>query len=358
MSSDSDITPPSNEPPIEDEGNGARRVAEFGRPPETAQPARRAAVRQGRPMPPPLGQPLDQSFLRNPYVLAGLAVGFAIFLAVIVVFIFGSSGSGSGDGPPLIDPLTPQPGRGITARSVATSTVREGPGLDYFAIGELGRNQDIEIAGRNVESTWFNIYFPPGSSLRGWVPASALRLPANATAIPVVAVTPIPRPTVLQPTTPPEPTGTATGTATATVTGTPAGGSDLAASVVAGTCQVGARLIVNVRNLGPAPVTSRAVSVLVQAPDGTQRALAAQTATIPVGGQIDIDTTYVVAERVFATVDPLGTIGDPNLGNNRVDCVVSGIPTTPGGATSTRTPTSAVPPPIGGTATPTRTAVP
>jgi hypothetical protein len=68
---------------------------------------------------------------------------------------------------------------------------------------------------------------------------------------------------------------------------------------------------------------------------------------------VDIATNYVVQERVVATVDPLQTIGDPNTGNNRVDCVVSGVPTQPGGATPTRT--SAVPPPI---ATATRTPQP
>ncbi len=231
--------------------------------------------------------------------------------------------------------------------------MREGPGLDYLAIGELSRNQDIEIAGRNEEGSWYNIYFPPGSSLRGWVPASALRLPSNTAAIPVVSVTPIPRPTVIQPTAPPEPTGTQTATPTATGTGTPTGGTDLAASIVPGTCQIGARLIVNVKNLGPGGIISRAIQILVQRPDGSVVATAAQAATIPAGGQIDIDTNYVVIERVLAIVDPLGTIGDPNLGNNRVDCVVASVPPTPGigAGTPTRTATSAVPPPFS-TATP------
>jgi hypothetical protein len=244
--------------------------------------------------------------------------------------------------------------RGVAARSVASATVREGPALDYLAIGELSRNLDVEVVGRNEESTWFNIYFPPNSSLRGWVPATALRLPGNSAGIPVVSITPIPRPTIVQPTLPPEPTASITPTPTVTVTGTPEGGSDLVAAAVAGTCAVGSRLVVNVRNQGPAPVTSRAISILVQAIDGSQRALATQTATIPPGGQVDIDTGYVVQERVVATVDPLQTIGDPNMSNNRVDCVVSVLPTIPG-LSPTRTSTSAVPPAF---ATPTRTPLP
>jgi hypothetical protein len=325
MPSDSDQDIPSDtprRPPIE--GEVVRRIAQYG-PPGT--PGMR-----GVPRPPDY----DQSFLRNPYVLAGLAVGAAIFLAVILVFAFGSkSPTVKDDGNSLLlEPLTPGPSTGIVARSVAVATVREGPGLEFLAIGELSRNQDVEVAGKNSDATWYSIYFPPGSTFRGWVPATALRLPSNTAAIPVVATTPIPRPTVIQPTAPPEPTGTPEGSPTVTPTGTPAGGSDLAASIVAGTCTVGARLIVNIKNLGPAEVTSRAIAVLVQAADGSQRALAAQTATIPPGGQIDIDTTYVVKERVIATVDPLHTIGDPNPNNNRVDCVVSAVPTAPGGLAS------------------------
>jgi hypothetical protein len=355
MPPDSSYIPPDepHEPPIEGEVVRSRRIAEFGRAAARAQVSRPRPGMPGRPLP-PQSPGYDQPFLRNPYVLAGFAVAGGILLAVIAVIAFrGGGGPGGGDNSGVfVNPLTPQPGQGFPSRSVAQATVREGPGLDYLAIGELSRNQDVEIAGRNQDGTWYNIYFPPNTPLRGWVPASALRLPSNTAAIPVVSVTPIPRPTVIQPTAPPEPTQSPTETPTATPSGTPAGGSDLAASIVPGTCAVGTRLIVNVKNLGPAPVVSRAIAVLVQAPDGTQRALAAQTASIPPGGQIDIDTTYVVQERVIATVDPLGTIGDPNPSNNRVDCVVSVVPTQPGGATPTRTPTVAVPPPAGASLTP------
>jgi hypothetical protein len=289
--------------------------------------------------------------MRNPYVLAGIAVGAAIVLAVVVVFLFGTSGSGSaGDndgGGLVIDPLTPGPGRGVAARSLAAATVREGPALDYIAVGELNRNQDVEVVGRNDEGTWFNIYFPPGSSLRGWVPASALRLPSNSAAIPVVSVTPIPRPTVIIPTATQAP-AEATATPTPTTTGTPAGGADLEARIVPGTCSPGNQLIINVINRGPGGISSRAVQVLVQNASGATLATAAQLATIPAGGQIDIATNYVVQERVIAIIDPLQTLGDPNTANNRVDCVVAGVP-------GSGTPTSAVPPPI---ATATRTPTP
>ncbi len=283
----------------------------------------------------------EESLLRNPYVLAALAVAGAIVLAVFVVIIFGSSGEG-GTGrdreAPGLGGLPTQPaGRGVRARSIATSTVREGPSTEYLETGVLRSGQDVEVAGRNPEASWFQIFYPTGSQLRGWVPASALRL-ADGAQLAVVAVTPIPRPTVILPSPTPEPPATAVPTATVTETPPPSTGADLAVRLVSA-CTPGQRLLIIIRNLGPQPLTSRPLQVAVQAPDGTPRALVSLSPlTLPVGQEAAVDTTYVVQERVIAIVDPLGATGDPNPSNNRVDCVPAGpqIPGTP--ASPTRRP--------------------
>ncbi len=331
-----DSTSQDRPPPI-------RRIAEYGAPPAPS-------LGGGPPRPPP-PEGFEQSFLRNPYVLAGFAVAGAIVLAVLVVLIFGGSGNGAGgseDAGVIIDSLTPGLRSGVVAaRSVSTSTVREGPGLEYSPVAELLRNQDVEVVGRNGDGGWYAIFYPPGSQLRGWVPASALRFSGDTAAIPVVSVTPLPRATVIQPTTAPQPTESPTGTATATGTATPSGGLDLMATIVPGTCQVGQRLIVSIRNVSQVPLVSRAITVLVQTGDGAQRTLVAtQPANLAPGATIDIDTTYVVQERVVAIVDPQMVLGDANPANNRVDCVVAALPTLPPGVTRTPTPT------------PTRTPVP
>jgi hypothetical protein len=287
--------------------------------------------------------PPEQSMLGNPYIVAGVAVAGAIVLAVLVVVLFGGSDStsGSNNGTPnpgaVINPLTPQPGSGVQARSLATATVREGPSVEFLEIGTLRAGQDVDVLGRNADATWFQLLFPPQSTLRGWVPASALRVPeASVSSIPVVASTPIPRPTVILPTPTPGPTETETPTPTPTGTVTPSVGPDMQASAVPGTCSVGQRLVISVRNLGPPAITSRAITILVQTPEGQQRAIATQTVTLPAGQTVDIDTGYVVQERVTVIVDPLGTLGDVNVSNNRVDCIVTGAG--PSDNTPTRTP--------------------
>ena len=321
MTSDSDQRPPENPPPEEERPSLLQpRPGGAGLPPRRP-PGRDQWAAGG------------ESFLCNPFILAGLAVAGAIVMAVFVVIAFGGgTNNGSGSAGPF-DARTPRPGRGLPARSIATATVREGPSNEFIEVGLLRSGQDVEVVGRNEASTWFQIFFPPGSQLKGWVPASALRPPENAL-LPVVAVTPIPRPTVIQPTLAPEATGTATATPTVTATATPTGGPDLVASIVQGSCVVGQRLVVNVRNDGPVPLTNKPIMIAVQTPNGTTRALVSPPPdTLEVGEEVNIDTNYDVAERVLAIVDPLGVLRDPNLSNNRVDCVVG-----PTGATSTPDP--------------------
>jgi hypothetical protein len=253
---------------------------------------------------------------------------------VVVAFGGGGDEGGGGNSGQIIVDLTASPGRGVTARSITRATVREGPGNDYLDVGLLGANQNVEVVGRNNETTWYQIFFPIGSQLRGWVPASALRLPDGAV-IPTVEATPITRP-VLPTATPPPPVPTETA-APPTPTEPPPTAADLEGRVASGSCVPGQRLIVTVTNRGPAALTSRAIAVAVVSADGVQRSLTTTSpATLPVGGAIDIDTQYVVQERVAAIVDPQNVLGDPNPANNRVDCVVAGSTVVP---QSTRTPT-------------------
>jgi hypothetical protein len=114
---------------------------------------------------------------------------------------------------------------------------------------------------------------------------------------------------------------------------------------------MGQRLVISVRNNGPAPqATPRSITVLVQTPDGSQVALGSSLpVALQVGQVIDIDTNYIVNQRVVAVVDPLQVLGDPNPANNRVDCAVVVVPTLPPGFGTPlpfRTPTPIIPTPI------------
>lgn len=350
-------------------------------PPAAPRPAPEQPNPQRAAQPLTYAPPSDASLLRNPYVLAGTAIAGAIVLAVMVVIFFGSrggggdaatnedrrsntpsAGAGVGAGTPTALPV-----KGVEVRSIAAATVRTGPELDYGEIGPLRSGQDITVVGRNANSTWFQIQFPPGTSFTGWVPATALRVPENSLAsIPLSESTPIPRPTIIIPTSTPEPIVTRPPTLTPTVTPTPgtptpappAPGSDLSAQAVAGSCAVGSRLRVSVTNTGPAPVEGKPLAVLTQNAQGVQRSIVSQVVSLAVGGSTIIDTGYTVEERVVVVIDPLGTVGDPNAGNNRVDCVVGAVATaTPRTATSTPAAPIATPPPLA-TATPNTLAPP
>jgi hypothetical protein len=274
----------------------------------------------------------EESLLRNPYVLAGLAVAVAIVLAAFVVIVFGGSGGGNNGGV-IIDPLTPQPGRGVEAKSIATSTVREGPSIEYLEIGTLRSGTDVEVVGKNNDASWFQIYFPVKTQLRGWVPATALRLANEALpGIPVVAVTPIARPTVIQPTAPPEPTQTLT--ATPSPTGTAGPGPDIAVSILNNNCQPGADLIIVIKNVG-APLANRRISITVSTSDGIKATLGL-TLTLEPNASVNIPTgAEVERPRTTVKVDLLDSPPETKTGDNTATCGASGG----GGGTS-------VPPPI------------
>ena len=296
-------------------------------------------------------EPEPEGGLRNPYILAGLAVGAAIVLAVMVVVLFGGSGdsspSGDSQDPSLIvDPLTPQPGgnnntsgRGIMAKTIAASTVREGPGTDFAQIAPLPTGQDVEVAGRNGDSSWFQIYYPQGSQLKGWVPGTALRLsPENVASLAVVVSTPVPRVTVARPTEQPSaPAVTPSPTPQTTPTGTPTpqgGGVDIAVAFQNPTCLPGSSLSVVIRNAGTAALT-RSAQVVISNASGV---VSSQSfgVDLPPGSAMTLLTGVAAqAPRMTAQITLLPAANQPpdgNASNNTAECT-SGAAAPPPGAT-------------------------
>ncbi|HLG10963.1 MAG TPA: SH3 domain-containing protein [Dehalococcoidia bacterium] len=281
----------------------------------------------------------DYSMLRNPYVLAGLAVAIAIVAAVFVVILFGSGGGNGGfEGGVVSRPLTPEPGDdgGIKGLAVQIAAVREGPGRDYFEIGLLRSGHEVSVVGRNADSTWYEIIYPD-SDLEGWVQASALKLPENAASlISVVNFTPIPKPSVVQP--------TATSGPVATPTGEAGPAPDLELATLGGQCPTGEPITLALRNVGSVPVNGRQVNVIVT----TQSGVVSQSTigvTLAPGQAVPVSTGQV-AQPPRTTVSVLFASApqDSNPSNNVVVCTVgSGGSGGPGGGST------AVPPPIGST---------
>ncbi len=276
------------------------------------------------------------SLLSNPYVLAALAVGGAIVLAVIVVLFFGR---GDGESPaggttanatrtptPTVEGDTSPTAIGLMARSIAISTVREGPALSYLELGTLPSQQDVDVVGRNEEATWFQIVFPSGTQLRGWVPDSALKLPDNVAALVDVAVpTPVTKPDVPTATTAPVVEDTPTPTATTTTTEgspTPAGGDgpDLAV-FIASDCTAGSEIKVVITNAGTEALVDEPIEVIVSN-DGVAKYQQSFEAKIAVGATANLNTGVLAEPEKMEVSVVLKNLDDVDLSNNITGCTV------------------------------------
>jgi hypothetical protein len=299
-------------------------VADLPPPQEGRAPPRAAVPRRAVPPPPVYKEYEDEedyddaeySMLRNPYVLAALAVAGAIILAVAFVLAFNQGDDNSPTGVVITSPSpTPLPGQlpGVQAEGLAKAAIREGPGLEYFELGLLNKDQDVSVVGRNEDSSWYQIIFA-GADLRGWVPRSALRLPDDADAsIEVVIFTPIPKPSVEQPTPTPEVTPTPE-------TLTP---PDVSLEVLGNVCPASGVLNVALRNIGEVDIEEREIIVTISTPG---EVLSEQTLDLTLGmGQIvpintgmDVEPPRMSVAVVFAD-EPQ----DADPSNNVVTCVVS-----------------------------------
>jgi hypothetical protein len=290
----------------------------------------------------------DMSLLRNPYVLAGLAVALAIILAVAVVFLFGRGGEGSGgsnNGGAAGQTQTPRPSGGnaipgaVNAKSIATSTVREGPDREYLEIGVLRSDQDVQVVGKNDDGSWYQIVYPRDSQLRGWVPKSALSVPETALAsLTVVTATPIDRPTVIIPTStprPPDPTVTPEPTNTANQQ------ADIAV-IIAADCTPNSVISLAIRNAGSVPIDHN-IQVIV-ANNGRVEYDELFDAQLAPGQVVGLNTgVRAKAPSMTATVLLQG-LQDVSAVNNIASCSVSGGG---GGGGGTNSGGTNVPPPVG-----------
>jgi hypothetical protein len=274
--------------------------------------------------------------LHNPYLGASFAVICAMILAVVfVVFTHGQSPAitrASETAPNNPQDVSALSGTGPMARAVHGGSVREGPGSDYLALGEMLPNQNVEVVGRNKDGSWLVIYYPPGSAFRGWVSASALSFSNDPASLQVLVLTPIPQPTVIVPT--PARATLFSSSPAAEVTASPTG-VHRAASISPGGCIPGRELIVTATNLGKAPLDNKSVAILIQAESGSATAVSSAPTSLIGGSSAMFATGYTVRETVVITLDPLNQLGDPTPTNNRTICSVPAVsPPTPALASS------------------------
>jgi len=284
-------------------------------------------------------EPQRESMLRNPYVLAAIAVVGAIVMAVIVVALAGGGGGGGGGTTAMNtpNPLTQVPGA-TTVESISTATVRDGPGTEYNDLGVLSRGQKVSVTGRDADAKWFQIVFPQNSTSRGWVPASALKVSdINVAALAIATVTPRPLPPTS--TFVPQPTAAPTQEATETPEAEP--GPDLAVSM---NCTEGATVVVTISNVGDVAVENRQATVSVSI-GGQPMAAIPVTLQISPNESVSFPTSEeVTAPSTSVTVTLQGTPQDIDPSDNSDTCTLSSgtTPTPPSGTTPTQVATGVV----------------
>src|SRR4051812_26832801 len=135
-----------------------------------------------------------------------LGFGLGSFVGVILAVVAVLAIRGPAEEPRIADnqeqllaPLTPTPTPQIQATPDARPRTKDGgnvylgPGLAFAIVGTVSRGEPVEIVGRDADSQWVAIRFPPNSSARGWISAESLDNLASLDRIAVVAPTPLPR---------------------------------------------------------------------------------------------------------------------------------------------------------------------
>lgn len=126
------------------------------------------------------GPPDRLAFLRNPFILAALALVGVLLVTVIVLVVFGIGGGDSSStlaattstpaGTPS-DDATPTAGlvAGVAGTVQTTATIRNGPSNAFDILGTLPAGFRVFVTGRNESGTWLQVEFPSNSPLRGWL---------------------------------------------------------------------------------------------------------------------------------------------------------------------------------------------
>jgi hypothetical protein len=281
------------------------------------------------------------SFLRSPIILGGLAVVLIALIAVVALGVLGG-GKDNDSGSATKITTTPSPKQTessdhLTGKAKSTVNVRSDPGNAFQALGVLRNGTEVEIVAKSEDGKWFQIVYPSGSNLRGWVLAESLEVKGDLSGLGVATPENIPVPVVptspaVTPTTTPTPSNL-------TPTPSPTPPIPLPDLVISGTAISGGKLVITVTDQGLGPLTSAtvAVSVFDLAGTGLLGSGSAGPLTLTPGASIDIKTDYAIQPtpvQLLVIVDPQGTIPETDDTNNRLSVAIGS-----GGVQPTKTPT-------------------
>lgn len=80
----------------------------------------------------------------------------------------------------------PQNNGPVTVTVKQDMNVRGGPDTNYPVLGTAPAGASSTVVGRNADSSWLQVQYPPGSSNTGWVYASLVTINGNTEAVAIV----------------------------------------------------------------------------------------------------------------------------------------------------------------------------
>jgi hypothetical protein len=224
-------------------------------------------------------------------------------------------------------------------RSKTTLDVRLGPGTGFGVVGTLARGDSVEVVGRDNDSQWLAIRFPPGSAGQGWIPVAGVDATFEINRLSVALATPLPRTVSTFPTgalpndeaglgAAPGPTRAANPSGTATPVPGPV---DLLVTRVG--ILPDRRVSVTVANRGPGDLVGFTIFVQVRDLGIRSEVISTPLSILRVGQTLTVQTTTFLItgeEMIQATVDPFSSVPESDRTNNTMQVVLAApLPPTP-----------------------------
>ncbi len=282
---------------------------------------------------------------------AGAFVGVA--LALLAVAMADDANTPVTTASPIIQPdeqasagTTVAPTPDARPKTKAATDVRLGPGNGFAIFGLLAKGESVEVVGKDNDSQWLAIRFPPGSTGRGWIPVGGVESPPALAGLAVVLATPLPRTISTFPPGLADAVGpgaalvvTRTADPNATPTVRP-GPPDL---VVTGVRLLpDRRVAVTVANRGPGDMVGFTVFVQVRDLASRSETISSVIPVFRVGSTLTLETSSFLisgVEIIQAIVDPFQSVPEADRTNNQVQVELA-VPVTP---TATPTPQGETP---------------
>jgi uncharacterized protein YraI len=114
------------------------------------------------------------ALLRNRLIIAGLSLIALLVVAAAVLVVIGNGDdeeqlrAGNIQPTPLGGAAAPT-GEDLSGVLRTTASMRNGPGVEYPAIGTIPQGTAVAVVGRNADDSWVQVVYPPGFDVLGWV---------------------------------------------------------------------------------------------------------------------------------------------------------------------------------------------